>query len=64
MRPALFLPPFDELAEPSVVAQLAAEAEETGWDGFFVWDHIAYRAPVTAVADPWVTLSAVAGCTA
>ncbi len=54
---------FDELADPKVVARLAARAEEKGWDGFFVWDHISYRAPVRAVADPWVTLAAVACAT-
>ncbi|MBO0838575.1 MAG: LLM class flavin-dependent oxidoreductase [Actinobacteria bacterium] len=55
--------PFGELADPRVVARLAARAEERGWDGFFVWDHIVYRAPVRAVADPWVTLAAVACAT-
>src|SRR4051812_31868069 len=60
MRSGLFLPIFDELSEPAVVARLAAEGEEAGWDGVFVWDHIAYRDPVRAVADPWITLSAVA----
>jgi alkanesulfonate monooxygenase SsuD/methylene tetrahydromethanopterin reductase-like flavin-dependent oxidoreductase (luciferase family) len=54
---------FGELADPRVAARLAHRAEERGWDGFFVWDHIAYRAPVTAVADPWVTLAAVACAT-
>ena len=63
MRTAVFLPPFDALAEPRVVADLAADAEAAGWDGFFLWDHIAYRAPVTAVADPWVTLTAIACAT-
>ena len=63
MRTAVFLPPFDALAEPRVVADLAADAEAAGWDGFFLWDHIAYRAPVAAVADPWVTLTAMACAT-
>lgn len=54
---------FGELSDPRVVAELAAAAEERGWDGFFTWDHIAYRAPVRAVADPWVTLAAVACAT-
>lgn len=63
MRCAAFLPPFDELADPRVVARLAAEAEEHGWDGFFVWDHLHYRPPVQAVADPWVVLAAVAAAT-
>lgn len=63
MRHGLFLPIFDELSEPMRVARLAAEAEQAGWDGVFVWDHIAYRAPVRALADPWVTLAAVACAT-
>ncbi|HVM28028.1 MAG TPA: LLM class flavin-dependent oxidoreductase [Mycobacteriales bacterium] len=63
MQHALFVPPFDELADPRVVARLAAEAEEHGWNGFFVWDHVAYRPPAQALADPWVVLSAVATAT-
>jgi alkanesulfonate monooxygenase SsuD/methylene tetrahydromethanopterin reductase-like flavin-dependent oxidoreductase (luciferase family) len=62
-RRGIFLAPFDELAEPRLVAELAASAEARGWDGFFVWDHIAYREPVRALADPWVTLAAVATAT-
>lgn len=38
-------------------------AEARAWDGFFLWDHVAYRAPVQAVADPWVTLAAIACAT-
>lgn len=63
MRRGLFLPVFDELSDPALVARIAALAEEGGWDGVFVWDHIAYRAPVRALADPWVTLAAVACAT-
>jgi alkanesulfonate monooxygenase SsuD/methylene tetrahydromethanopterin reductase-like flavin-dependent oxidoreductase (luciferase family) len=59
----IFLAPFDELVDPRLVAELAARAEERGWNGFFLWDHVAYRAPVRAVADPWVALSAVASAT-
>ncbi len=60
MKHALFLPIFDELADPRVSAMVASDAEEAGWDGVFVWDHIGYRAPVDAIADPWVTLAAMA----
>lgn len=63
MHHALFLPIFDELAEPAVVARLAAEAEAAGWDGVFLWDHVAYREPVRDIADPWITLAAVACAT-
>jgi alkanesulfonate monooxygenase SsuD/methylene tetrahydromethanopterin reductase-like flavin-dependent oxidoreductase (luciferase family) len=63
VRSGLFVPLFDELADPVVVAQVAAEAEEAGWQGFFVWDQIRWRAPVRDVADPWITLAAVATAT-
>ena len=62
-RRGIFVAPFDELADPRRLARLAAEAEEQGFDGFFVWDHVNYRAPTRAVADPWVTLSAIASAT-
>ncbi len=45
LRSALWLPIFDGLADPAVVARLAAEAEQAGWHGFFVWDHLRWRAP-------------------
>jgi hypothetical protein len=35
-RSALWLPIFDALADPVVVARLAAEGEEGGWHGVFV----------------------------
>lgn len=60
LRSALWLPLFDELADPREVAALASEAEEAGWDGCFVWDHLAWRAPVRQVADPWIALAAMA----
>jgi alkanesulfonate monooxygenase SsuD/methylene tetrahydromethanopterin reductase-like flavin-dependent oxidoreductase (luciferase family) len=56
----IFVAPFDELVEPSTLAELASRAEQLGWDGFFLWDHIRYRPPVQAVADPWIALAAIA----
>jgi alkanesulfonate monooxygenase SsuD/methylene tetrahydromethanopterin reductase-like flavin-dependent oxidoreductase (luciferase family) len=63
MRSGLFLPLFEALADPAVVAHLAAEAEEAGWDGFFLWDQIRWREPVRAVGDTQVTLAAIATAT-
>lgn len=63
MKQAIDVGPFDELADPRILAELAAAAEERGWDGFFVWDHLTYRAPVRAVADPWISLAAIACAT-
>jgi alkanesulfonate monooxygenase SsuD/methylene tetrahydromethanopterin reductase-like flavin-dependent oxidoreductase (luciferase family) len=62
-RSALWLPLFDELADPLTVARVAAEAEEAGWHGVFVWDQIRWRAPVRQVADPWISLAAIATAT-
>jgi alkanesulfonate monooxygenase SsuD/methylene tetrahydromethanopterin reductase-like flavin-dependent oxidoreductase (luciferase family) len=63
MKRGLFLAPFDELVEPRVLADLGASAEAAGWDGVYLWDHIAYRPPVRAISDPWVALSAIACAT-
>ena len=63
MRSGLFLPLFDALADPGVVARLCAEAEEAGWHGVFVWDNLRYVEPVVEVADPWITLAAMATAT-
>jgi alkanesulfonate monooxygenase SsuD/methylene tetrahydromethanopterin reductase-like flavin-dependent oxidoreductase (luciferase family) len=63
LRSALWLPLFDDLADPMVVARLAAEAEEAGWHGFFVWDHVNWQAPIRLLADPWITLTLVASAT-
>jgi alkanesulfonate monooxygenase SsuD/methylene tetrahydromethanopterin reductase-like flavin-dependent oxidoreductase (luciferase family) len=60
VKRGIFVAPFDELVDPRALAELAESAESDGWDGIFLWDHVAYRAPVLAVADPWVALAAIA----
>jgi alkanesulfonate monooxygenase SsuD/methylene tetrahydromethanopterin reductase-like flavin-dependent oxidoreductase (luciferase family) len=63
MRSGLFLPLFDDLADPAIVARLSAEAEEAGWEGVFVWDHVRWREPVVEVADTQITLATMATAT-
>jgi len=63
MRSGLFVPIFDQLADPALVARLSAEAEDAGWDGFFVWDHVRWREPILEIADAWITLAAIASAT-
>ncbi|HMI71164.1 MAG TPA: LLM class flavin-dependent oxidoreductase, partial [Solirubrobacteraceae bacterium] len=63
MRFGLYIPLFDELADPALVARLCGEAEEAGWDGVFVWDQVRWHEPVVGVADPQITLSAIASAT-
>lgn len=59
-RRGLFVAPFDALADPRVVGDLAAAAEAAGWDGFFLWDHLQYGEQVTEIADVWTCCAAVA----
>lgn len=58
---------YADFADPRTVATLAREAELAGWDGFFVWDHLAsagspagISAGTERLADPWITLAAIA----
>ncbi|MGN6252744.1 MAG: LLM class flavin-dependent oxidoreductase [Marmoricola sp.] len=59
-RRGLFVAPFDALADPRLIGELAAAAEDAGWDGFFCWDHLQYGERVEAIADPWICCAAVA----
>jgi alkanesulfonate monooxygenase SsuD/methylene tetrahydromethanopterin reductase-like flavin-dependent oxidoreductase (luciferase family) len=64
MRYGMFVAPFGELADPAAVAELAVKAEARGFDGLFLWDHIARPHHTSLpVADPWVTMAAVASRT-
>src|SRR6266508_2677574 len=59
MRYSINLPNFGELADPKTVAELAVAAEEAGWDGFFVWDHVNHGGFAgRPFADPWILLAA------
>ena len=58
----VFLPPFDEFAEPKRLVALAQSAERAGWDGLYLWDHM-LTIPGMAVADPFVMAAAIAQAT-
>jgi alkanesulfonate monooxygenase SsuD/methylene tetrahydromethanopterin reductase-like flavin-dependent oxidoreductase (luciferase family) len=65
VRHALFVPPFDGLAAPDRLIELAVVAEGSGWDGFFLWDHLLYPygEGVRDILDPYVCLGAIATAT-
>lgn len=42
MQFGLSLPQFDAFGDVRKLVELAQTAEEAGWDGFFVWDHILF----------------------
>ncbi len=61
MRFAVNIPNFGDFADPRLVAELAGRAEQAGWDGLFVWDHVVHHKQVRReFADPWVLLTAAA----
>jgi alkanesulfonate monooxygenase SsuD/methylene tetrahydromethanopterin reductase-like flavin-dependent oxidoreductase (luciferase family) len=60
MRYAINIPNFGAIGDARALAELAHEAEESGWDGFFLWDHIGADWGESRFAEPWVALSAIA----
>ena len=60
MHYGIYTPNFGDDLDVRSLATLAQEAEEAGWDGFFLWDHILYRAnPPVRMVDPWIALTAI-----
>jgi alkanesulfonate monooxygenase SsuD/methylene tetrahydromethanopterin reductase-like flavin-dependent oxidoreductase (luciferase family) len=58
MHYGVILPNFGDYFDPRSLASLASDAEQAGWDGFFLWDHtLAWPEPIV---DPWIALAAVA----
>ena len=63
LKTAVYLPNYGPFGDARAIADLARDAESAGWDGFFVWDHIAphddegVSLPCT---DPWLALTAAA----
>lgn len=46
---------------PRELAELAVDAENSGWDGFFIFDHILYsNNEHVPLVDPWIALAAIA----
>jgi alkanesulfonate monooxygenase SsuD/methylene tetrahydromethanopterin reductase-like flavin-dependent oxidoreductase (luciferase family) len=58
----IFLAPFAEYAEPGRFVALAELAEQAGWDGVFLWDHVLEGSGMP-VADSFVVAAAIAQAT-
>lgn len=61
----LVFPSVAELADPELLVEFAVAADEAGWDGIFLYDHLIW--PFTsdpdeyqATVDPWITLAGIA----
>jgi alkanesulfonate monooxygenase SsuD/methylene tetrahydromethanopterin reductase-like flavin-dependent oxidoreductase (luciferase family) len=62
MRWGLSISLSGDLADPGLLADVALAAEQAGWDGVFVWDHL-WNRTLVPFADPFVTLAAIAVAT-
>jgi alkanesulfonate monooxygenase SsuD/methylene tetrahydromethanopterin reductase-like flavin-dependent oxidoreductase (luciferase family) len=58
LKLALSIP---NMTDPDRLVELGVRAEESGWDGVFLWDHV-HATPEMPfpVVDPWVVLGALA----
>jgi len=68
MQFGMNVPIFGEYADVRLLAGLATEAEKSGWDGFWVWDHIQWSGEADGelrqpAADPTVALALIAAAT-
>lgn len=64
MRYGISISPAGPGADPASMAELAAEAEQAGWDGLFLEDYIVYQGQAgTPTYDPWVTMATMAVAT-
>ena len=61
MQYALYLPIGGACSDPRLLAEFAALAEASGWDGVFLEDYIVYQGkPAMPTCDPWIALAAMA----
>ena len=62
MKFGIYAPNFGKtFGNPKLVTELAVEAENSGWDGFFLWDHIVIAEEgFPDTVDPFIALTSVA----
>lgn len=68
MKFGMNVPIFGEYADARLLAELAVEAEQAGWDGFWIWDHVQWSGeedgePRQPTIDPTVALGLIAAAT-
>jgi alkanesulfonate monooxygenase SsuD/methylene tetrahydromethanopterin reductase-like flavin-dependent oxidoreductase (luciferase family) len=64
MQFGMSVPNFDVCGDPHTATELARIAEDSGWDGFFLWDHVLWTKPhIMPASDPYMLLAAMATVT-
>ncbi len=58
MQYGISIPNFGPYFDIRRLATLSRDAEEVGWDGFFLWDHVYWA--LFPISDPWMALTAIA----
>jgi luciferase-like monooxygenase len=59
-RYGLYVPNFGRASHPQILAGLAKEAEKSGWDGFFLWDHLIEWNKRVPIYETFTSLAAIA----
>jgi len=62
VRYGICLANLGTFSDPVVPVRIAQAADASGWDGVFIWDHLAFAWGKPA-ADPWTVLAAIATST-
>ncbi|MBU7032503.1 MAG: LLM class flavin-dependent oxidoreductase [Theionarchaea archaeon] len=61
MKYCLNVANFGAYSDIRLLVELACEAENAGWEGFFLWDHMIMDSQQKIpFVDPWIALSAIA----
>ena len=63
MKYGINLPNFGWFGDIDTLVEIAVEAEDAGWDGFTIWDHVLVfkqEDMVLPFVDPWIALAAIA----
>ncbi len=63
MHYGVCVPTMGIFSNPHLLIKIAQEVEQSGWDGFFMWDHIALGTYAVPMIDPWIALAAIATST-
>lgn len=64
MKHGIYAPTFNDYGDPNTLVALAVLAEESGYDAFFIWDHLALQPDgAIDIVDATVVLGAIAQAT-
>ena len=56
----LYVPNFGKSSHPLILTEMAVDAEKSGWDGFFLWDHLVEWDKMLPLSDSLTALAAIA----